>query len=345
MSILINFSKTVAPDLEMNRSQQVFPLARLLVLPFLAAVAAFGQESATTSSEGSLKAFFSSHGFGGASLQRRFGNHLFLPVTINGKRSALMVDTGAPVTIIDKNSVGSLGLSPRKTGANVGGVWGMSSERYALGQLQTLVLGNCTLMNVPVALADQSGMNYYNKLSHLDGLLGAHEMYKFGVVIDCARQNLYLNPKGPSRDVTQKLGQFLLTRGFIRIPMRFNSSHHFEVEGAINGHPAGFIVDTGSGTTLLSKQPAVAAGVLPGPLPLASEGADGRVERLNSGEVKELSIGTFKISNAEVTLGRVSPAVLSGSNIGLLGEEYLSWNFGIIDISGLSLYLRHPDRR
>jgi len=290
MSILINFSKTVAPDLEMNRSQQVFPLARLLVLPFLAAVAAFGQENATTSSEGSLKAFFSSHGFGGASLQRRFGNHLFLPVTINGKRSALMVDTGAPVTIIDKNSVGSLGLSPRKTGANVGGVWGMSSERYALGQLQTLVLGNCTLMNVPVALADQSGMNYYNKLSHLDGLLGAHEMYKFGVVIDCARQNLYLNPKGP-------------------------------------------------------KQQAVAAGVLPGPLPLASEGADGRVERLNSGEVKELSIGTFKISNAEVTLGRVSPAVLSGSNIGLLGEEYLSWNFGIIDISGLSLYLRHPDRR
>jgi predicted aspartyl protease len=324
----------------------VFRLARLLIFLFFAVtIAAFGQEPSRTSSEGSLKAFLSSHGFGGAALQRRFGNHLFLPTTINGKRAALMVDTGAPMTIIDKNSIGSLGLRPKKTDARVGGVWGMSSERYARSELQTVVLGNCTLINVPVAVSDQSGMNYYNKLSHLDGLLGAREMYKFGVVIDCARQNLYLNPNGPNRDISQKLGQFLVARGFTHIPMRINSHRHFEVDGAINGHPAGFIVDTGSGTTLLAKEQAVAAGVLPGPLPLASEGADGRVERLNSGEVKELSIGTFKVSNAEVTLGRVSPAVLSGSNIGLLGEEYLSWNFGVIDISGLSLYLRHPDRR
>jgi predicted aspartyl protease len=323
----------------------VFRLARLLIFLFLAVtIAAFGQEPTTTSSEGSLKAFFSSHGFGGTALQRRFGNHLFLSATINGKRTALMVDTGAPITIIDKNSVGSLGLSPKKTDTRVGGVWGMSSERYALSKLQTLVLGNCTLINVPVAISDQSGINYYNRLSHLDGLLGAREMYKFGVVVDCTRQNLYLNPNGPNGSISQKLGQFLVARGFTRIPMRINSHHHLEVDGAINGHPAGFIVDTGSGTTLLAKQQAVAAGVLPGPLPLASEGADGRVERLNSGEVKELSIGTFKVSNAEVTLGRVSPAVLSGSNIGLLGEEYLSWNFGVIDISGLSLYLRQPDR-
>jgi predicted aspartyl protease len=321
-------------------------LARLLIFLFLAVtIAAFGQEPTTTSSEGSLKAFFSSRGFGSAALQRRFGNHLFLSVTINGKRTALLVDTGAPMTIIDKNSVGSLGLSAKKTDVHVSGVWGMSSERYALSELHTLVLGNCTLLNVPVALSDQSGMNYYNKLSHLAGLLGAHEMYKFGVVVDCARQNLYLNPSGPRGDISQKLGQFLVARGFTRIPMRINSHHHFEVDGAINGHPAGFIVDTGSGTTLLAKQEAVRAGVLPGPLPLASEGADGRIERLNSGEVKELSVGTFKISNAEVTLGRVSPSILSGSNNGLLGEEYLSWNFGVIDISGFSLYLRHPDRR
>jgi Predicted aspartyl protease len=316
-----------------------------LICAFLATAGFAPAQESGASSEGSLKAFFAARGFGGAALQRRFGNHLFLPVTINGKHTALMVDTGAPITIIDKNSVASLGLSLKKTDTSVGGVWGMSSERYAVSELRTLVLGNCTLMNVPVAVSDQSDMNYYSKLSHLDGLLGAHEMYKFGVVIDCTRQNLYLNPKGPSADVSHKLGQFLAARGFTRIPMRLNAHHHLEIDGAINGRPAGFIVDTGSGTTLLAKEQAVAAGVSPGPLPLASEAADGRVERLNSGEVKELSIGPFKILNAEVTLGRVSPVVLTASNIGLLGAEYLAWNFAVIDVPGLSLYLRHPDKR
>jgi hypothetical protein len=67
---------------------------------------------------------------------------------------------------------------------------------------------------------------------------------------------------------------------------------------------------------------------------------------LNSGVVKMLSIGGFEIPNAEVTLGDVYKGVLSGGNdIGLLGEEYLTWNFGVIDIGGMSLYLRHPDKR
>lgn len=344
MWILTSFSKIFASVCENEYKLHVLQRSALLISAFIALSArALAQEGGLA--EGSLKGFFAAHGFGGAALQRRFGNHLFLPVTINGKRTALMVDTGAPVTIIDKNSVASLGLSLKKTDTSVGGVWGVSSERYAVSELRTLVLGNCTLMNVPVAVSDQSDMNYYSRLSHLDGLLGAHEMYKFGVVIDCARQNLYLNPKGPSAEISQKLGQFLASRGFARIPMRINSHHHFEVEGAINGRATGLIVDTGSGTTLLAKEQAVAAGVVPGPLPLASEAADGRVERLNSGEVKELSIGPFKISNAEVTLGRVSPMVLAGSNIGLLGAEYLAWNFAVIDVSGLSLYLRHPDKR
>jgi hypothetical protein len=28
---------------------------------------------------------------------------------------------------------------------------------------------------------------------------------------------------------------------------------------------------------------------------------------------------------------------------GLLGEDYLSWNFGVIDLGGMNLYLRQPE--
>ena len=33
------------------------------------------------------------------------------------------------------------------------------------------------------------------------------------------------------------------------------------------------------------------------------------------------------------------------SNAGLIGAEYLAWNFAVIDVGGMTLYLRHPDSR
>jgi predicted aspartyl protease len=61
---------------------------------------------------GTLAGFLSGQGLVGVKLERRFGNHLFVPSSINNKRAALMIDTGAPVTIIDKNSAGTFGLNP-----------------------------------------------------------------------------------------------------------------------------------------------------------------------------------------------------------------------------------------
>ena len=67
-------------------------------------------------SSGTLAGFLSKEGLAGAKLERRFGNHLFVPVSINNRRAALMIDTGAPNTIIDVNSVNTFGLTVEKTG-------------------------------------------------------------------------------------------------------------------------------------------------------------------------------------------------------------------------------------
>jgi hypothetical protein len=45
------------------------------------------------------------------------------------------------------------------------------------------------------------------------------------------------------------------------------------------------------------------------------------------------------VNNAEVAVANVAKFV----GAGLLGEEYLSWNFGILDLGGMNLYLRPPD--
>jgi hypothetical protein len=74
------------------------------------------------------------------------------------------------------------------------------------------------------------------------------------------------------------------------------------------------------------------------------------VEGINRTAVKELAIGGFKLANAEVIIAHLSGDILlsksaSESNAGVLGQEYLSSNFAVIDMVGMALYLRHPDSR
>jgi predicted aspartyl protease len=131
-----------------------------------------------------LKTFLEHEGFGGAPLQRRLGNHLFVTTIMNGRRTALMIDTGSPRTLIDRGTIHSLGLAVQNTKVPVGGIWGWKPEHYGVSKLTTLMMGNCTFANVPITVADESHINRVRG-PHLDGLFGAHEMSKFGMVIDC----------------------------------------------------------------------------------------------------------------------------------------------------------------
>jgi predicted aspartyl protease len=313
---------------------------------------------------GTLAGFLSARGLAGAKLERRSGNNLFVPVSINGQRAALMIDTASPLTIIDVNSVTTFGLTVDKSNSNVGGLFGRSWEHFSTSKIKSIAPGNCMLTNVPVLISDLSNMNRnqsdpfvgshiprsYNK-AHVNGLLGAREMVKFGMVIDCARQMIYVNPNGPKSDLSQSLASFLTGRGFTRIPMRFSANHHFDVEGALNGHATRFIVDTGAPTTLIDEQ--VAARSETGISPLigaGASGAGGLTGRVNGADVKELAVGAFKIANAQVAIAHLSGDVLQSksgaeSNAGVFGEEYLTFNFAIIDMGGMALYLRHPDSR
>jgi len=188
-------------------------------------------------------------------------------------------------------------------------------------------------------------------IPHLNGVLGAREMVKFGMIIDCTRQMLYINPNGASSAVSQSLASFLTGRGFTRTPMRLNANAHFDVEGALNGHGTRLLVDTGSANTLIDTQVAVKSGT--GVTALSGYGAGGAgnlVEGVNRTGVKELAIGNFKVANAEVVVAHVSGDVLlaksaAESNAGVLGQDYLATNFAVIDMGGKALYLRHPDSR
>src|SRR6185503_9026033 len=144
---------------------------KLIPIVLLATVTPFcaqGQQG------GTLTGALASQGLAGAKLERRYGNHLLVPVSINNRHGALMIDTGSPNTLIDRNSVNTFGLTVEKTDTNVGGLFGMNEQRNNA--------------------ATGSNITEYKALAHLNGVLGAREMIKYGMIIDCARQMLYINP-------------------------------------------------------------------------------------------------------------------------------------------------------
>ena len=349
------------------KSQAAHSAIHLMKKPFLAilllaTLTPFPAQSQQNS--GTLAGFLSKQGLAGAKLERRFGNHLLVPVSINNRRGTLMIDTGSPNTVIDANSVNTFDLTVEKTDSNVGGLFGRSWERFGTSKVKNIAMGNCLVTNVPVAIADFSNFNRARSgpatgshigdsrsLAHINGILGTNEMVKFGMIVDCARQMLYVNPNGRSPKVSQSLTGFLAARGFTRIPMRLNANRHFDVEGALNGHSTRFIVDTGSANTLIDKQAAVRSGTsVTALVGVGAGGAGGLAEGVDRTGVKELAIGNFKIANAEVVVAHVSGDILlsqsaSESNAGVLGQEYLSSDFAVIDMGGMALYLRHPDSR
>jgi predicted aspartyl protease len=304
----------------MKQPLRVLALA-LICLPTLAAYSA---------EPAALKTFLEQQGYGGSSLQRRFGNHLFVKTVINGHQTGLMVDTGCPFTLIDRTSARRIGLQLTETKSKVTGITG-NTQPSSISRIATLAMGNCTFQNVPVEVADEGDLNRYAS-PHLDGLFGAHEMAKFGMVVDCSRQMLYVNPRGPSAATSQALANYLQGRGFVRVPMHFNSNHHLEVDAAINLRATKLIVDTGAFTTTIAAPYAEGSGAaMDSSMSYRGQG----IARLG-----ELKIGTFTVNNAEVFVANVHETV----GAGLLGEDYLSWNFGIIDLGGMNLFLRAPDQ-
>lgn len=302
-----------------------FPLG-LTVAGVLCFLTLTSSRAATSTPPAALKTFLEHEGFGGAPLQRRFGNHLFVNTLMNGRRTALMVDTGCPFTLLDRASARKISLGVADTKSYVVGVVG-DAQHYGVSKVAALAMGNCTFTNVPVRVADESDLNEYAR-PHLDGLFGAHEMAKFGMIVDCARQMIYANPRGASAGTSQKLAQFLGGRGFTRIPMHFNPEQHLEIDAAINGHPTHLIVDTGSFVTVLSSSAASTFGASLSPQ-LSARGQ-------GVARVQQLALGNLALNNAEVIVGNVARFV----GAGLLGEDYLSWNFGIVDFGGMNLYLR-----
>jgi predicted aspartyl protease len=306
----------------------------------IAVITPFSERGAQAQSDGgdSLASFLTKQGFTRTPVNRLPHYRLWLAATINQKtRALLMVATACPISGIDQSSAVKFGLAQRQTAMRVQGSLGSSNERYRMSEVKSLALANGALTNVRVAVLNLSGLNGDQPQPHMDGVFGYAEMRRLGAVLDCAHQMLYMKPPSARGETSVQLQQYLVERGFTRVPMRLDSSRHFVVDCVINGHASKMTVDTASVFTCINPRTAAKAGVSSVLTSMNALGAGGRRAQVRSGRGKELSIGNFRVANADLVVVDVS--------FDTLGIEYLSFNSAVIDIEGASLYLRHSSKR
>ena len=106
----------------------------------------------------------------------------------------------------------------------------------------------------------------------------------------------------------------------------------------INGVEAPIEIDTGALLSSFDKQLATKTGVLIKSTQLTQLAAGGQSAAIAVGEVKELSVGGFKIVNAEIAFVDFKKA--GGRSACYLGIGDLTSNSAIIDLGNMTLYLR-----
>ena len=285
-----------------------------------------------------LGLYLTKNGYGGAQLVQ-LGNFFHLPIQSSGKPSNLVVDTGSPSTLIFRSSLNALNLNESRTTERVIGPFGRGRDVYGLTTIKTLTAGNCTLTNVPAAVASGSADSAFSR-AHSHGLFGLRELVKFGAVLDLPNHLVYLRPTRPGNSVGSGIKSILSGQGYTAVPLLLRG-HHVLVACALNGFPCYFIVDTGGYVTTLDADFAARTKLKVADTRLVAEGFNGS-SSVGITTFPSLRIGNYQIQNGSASVVRFNPELLGSHSLvaGIIGVEYLSINRAIFDFVSGTMYLR-----
>jgi predicted aspartyl protease len=313
-----------------------------------------------------LGLYLTRNGYGGAQLIR-LRNFYHLPINSNGKPANLIIDTGAPATLIFRPSVKALGLNELKTKAQVSGAFGQSREFYGTAMIKSLAAGNCIFTNVPVAIIPP--LSDSHRYGDPSGVLGLRELNKFGAVLDLPHRLIYFRsprsgfdagqtarlirttsgwkPIAPGAEVSQTMRSILTEHGWTAVPFSI-VRRHLHVPATVNGVSCYLMVDTGAYFTILDANFAQRARIVGVPTHVSAEGIGKFSRDISLAAFPSLRVGSYEIKNGSATVGDLDPeAIGRGTDsevAGLLGMEHLAMNSAIFDFVTRTMYLRSQTR-
>ncbi|MBV8588113.1 MAG: clan AA aspartic protease [Verrucomicrobia bacterium] len=280
---------------------------------------------------------------GGVELSRSTGNHFFVPVQVNHRSAWFAVDTGAALTIMDRDKAKELGLSEQAQVVSLPRQIEVNDRTVPVAQISNLRLGDENLGSGPVALIDLRSFGAKLRDSGrpitMDGILGLDIMQRYHAVIDCRSQRLFMTTSDSGQQAVVAAARSSRLR---RVPLRVSRSGALEIEGYLGHNRYSFVVDTGGFTTLLPLKVASQNGVVIMAAGIHAKGIHARPRPVYAAMAPDLVLGSYDLGPTflGVTALPEGPEDLQYPFGGLIGADFLIDHGGIIDIGNTTLYFK-----
>jgi predicted aspartyl protease len=132
-------------------------------------------------------------GFRRIRMQESDGGNLFVPGSINGTKARLMVDTGAPGTLLHSQFIVRMKIPTEKSRFNSIGV-NVPESRVHLANINNLSIGSMDMQSSRVGVINLQGLIHdgLNDSPPVVGLLGSQMLHDYHAIIDFGTKSLYL---------------------------------------------------------------------------------------------------------------------------------------------------------
>src|ERR1700757_18597 len=182
----------------------------------------------------------------GRLIPRKVGTSLALtvPVSVNGSKTTWwIVDTGAPICLIDPSFSTKLGLQADNKVA-----------RFPVTMVNNFQLGTFPCSGIACvvrSIGELKTVELRNKGGSFEkgGVIGINLLAKYGGLINCRTQQIFLSPSGNLGMSRQKYEAM----GFTYIPMNVTSKNRLEVTGTLGSKEFSFFLDTGAYSTIVDN--------------------------------------------------------------------------------------------
>ena len=260
---------------------------------------------------------------------------LTVPVSINGSNTTWwIVDTGAPACIIDPSFSQRLGLPATQ---RIGGSHVTKINDFQIGTFHCDGIG-CVVR--PIGELTELKLRGYQGNFEKAGVVGINLLAKYGALINCKTEQVFLSPSGNLGISRQKYEAM----GFTYVPLRITSGNRLELVGTLGGSTFSFAIDTGAFGTTLDESVRSAAKVpfwetrskMGGPF------HDFKNASVSYGAASDFKLGSYDAKGAKLSFANLhlSEHGFTQRFAGLIGMDFLYFRSAIIDIGGRALYLK-----
>lgn len=298
--------------------------------------------SATLGAAEDIPELLKSEGFTTTKVYKRFNDgRISVVVKINGRELKLLIDTGAPYTLLSRQAAERCEIPVERDLGATHGTNGVADEKAGLAKVNSFTIGGVELTESPVTI---STFHYpYLFGNDFDGLIGLMTLKVNNVVLGYNPHFFAFNPKRPA---TFTLSNQLASQGYLETMLRIDRGHYL-LPLTINGVAANSILDTGAQNTVVNLDFATRARIAMGPERLYGSGMDGksttgRVLMPTRLSLASRIIPAMPVAAVRMEIFQKKEITSLGALDGLVAFDLIAKLSPVLDVGNDRLYLRLP---